>query len=66
MASNLSQREIAGMLYISFNTVKTHSKSIFRKLGVATRAEAVARARELHVIHSPRPLKESDRHDHPG
>ena len=50
LASSLSQREIGGMLFISFNTVKTHSKSIFRKLGVATRADAVARARELHLI----------------
>jgi ATP/maltotriose-dependent transcriptional regulator MalT len=30
--------------------VKTHSKSIFRKLGVATRADAVARARDLDLI----------------
>jgi LuxR family maltose regulon positive regulatory protein len=50
LASSLSQREIGGMLFISVNTVKTHSKSIFRKLGVATRAEAVARARELDLI----------------
>lgn len=50
LASSLSQREIGSMLFISFNTVKTHSKSIFRKLGVATRADAVARARELELI----------------
>jgi ATP/maltotriose-dependent transcriptional regulator MalT len=50
MAGGLSQREIGTTLFISFNTVKTHSKSIFRKLGVATRAEAVARARELRLI----------------
>ena len=50
LASSLSQREIGSMLFISFNTVKTHSKSIFRKLGVATRADAVARARELDLI----------------
>ena len=50
LASTLSQREIGSMLFISLNTVKTHSKSIFRKLGVATRADAVARARELHLI----------------
>lgn len=51
LASNQSQREIAGLLFISFNTVKTHSKSIFRRLGVGTRADAVARARDLHLIH---------------
>jgi LuxR family maltose regulon positive regulatory protein len=51
LASTQSQREIAGLLFISFNTVKTHSKSIFRKLGVGTRADAVARARDLDLIH---------------
>jgi LuxR family transcriptional regulator, maltose regulon positive regulatory protein len=50
LASSLSQREIGSTLFISVNTVKTHSKSIFRKLGVATRADAVARARELDLI----------------
>jgi len=50
LAGTLSQREIGSMLFISFNTVKTHSKSIFRKLGVATRADAVARARECELI----------------
>jgi LuxR family maltose regulon positive regulatory protein len=51
LASKLSQREIGGVLFISFNTVKTHSRSIFRKLGVGTRDDAVARARELNLIH---------------
>ena len=50
LASSLSQREIGGMLYISVNTVKTHTASIFRKLGVGARADAVARARELQLI----------------
>src|ERR671930_1021951 len=49
LASKLSQREIAGELYVSFNTVKTHTRAIFRKLGAASRAEAVARARELRL-----------------
>ena len=35
---------------ISFNTVKTHSKSIYRKLGVGQRHDAVARARALDLI----------------
>ena len=50
LASELSQREIGSQLYISLNTVKGHVRSIFRKLGVATRAEAVARGRELGLI----------------
>jgi LuxR family maltose regulon positive regulatory protein len=47
LATPLSQREIAAELYVSLNTVKTHTKSLFRKLGVSTRAEAVAKAREV-------------------
>jgi LuxR family transcriptional regulator, maltose regulon positive regulatory protein len=50
LESKLSQREIAGELYVSFNTVKTHARAIFRKLGAASRAEAVARARELGLL----------------
>jgi LuxR family maltose regulon positive regulatory protein len=50
LASNLTQREIGGELYLSLNTVKSHTRSIFRKLGVSGRDEAVARARELELI----------------
>jgi LuxR family maltose regulon positive regulatory protein len=35
---------------VSQNTVKTHAKNIYRKLGVSSRVEAVARARELDLI----------------
>jgi LuxR family maltose regulon positive regulatory protein len=52
LSSELSQREIGGALYISFNTVKTHSKNIYRKLGVSQRADAVTRARELELLWS--------------
>jgi LuxR family transcriptional regulator, maltose regulon positive regulatory protein len=48
--SELSQREIASTLYVSLNTVKTHARSIYRKLNVDTRDQAVARARELGVL----------------
>jgi ATP/maltotriose-dependent transcriptional regulator MalT len=44
LAGELSQREIGSQLYVSFNTVKSHTRSIFRKLGVTTRANAVAYA----------------------
>ena len=50
LATDLTQREIGAALYVSFNTVKTHVKSIFRKLGVATRPDAVSRARELGLL----------------
>jgi LuxR family transcriptional regulator, maltose regulon positive regulatory protein len=38
------------VMYVSGNTVKSHLKSVFRKLGVASRNEAVRRARELELI----------------
>jgi LuxR family maltose regulon positive regulatory protein len=42
--------EIAGDLLLSANTVKTHLRSIYRKLGVGTRREAVAAAERLGLI----------------
>jgi LuxR family transcriptional regulator, maltose regulon positive regulatory protein len=50
LAGELSQREIGTELHISLNTVKSHTRSIFRKLDVTGRGEAVARARELGLI----------------
>jgi LuxR family maltose regulon positive regulatory protein len=50
LPSRLSQREMAAELYVSFNTIRTHTRVIFGKLGVTSRAEAVARARELGLL----------------
>ena len=50
LQSSLSQREIAAELYVSFNTVRTHTRVIFSKLGVTSRSEAVSRARELGLL----------------
>jgi len=50
LAAGLSQREIAIQLYISPNTVKTHLRATYRKLGAATRAQALDRARDLGVL----------------
>ncbi|MEW6471459.1 MAG: LuxR C-terminal-related transcriptional regulator [Actinomycetota bacterium] len=47
LAGPLSIREIGAALYVSHNTVKTHARGIYRKLGVNNREEAVARARDL-------------------
>jgi LuxR family transcriptional regulator, maltose regulon positive regulatory protein len=50
LASDLTQREIGAELYLSLNTIKSHTQSIFRKLGATSREQAVARARELELI----------------
>jgi LuxR family maltose regulon positive regulatory protein len=50
LASDLTQREIGAELYLSLNTIKSHARSIFRKLGASSREQAVARARELELI----------------
>jgi LuxR family maltose regulon positive regulatory protein len=46
----LSRREIGEHLYVSVNTVKTHQRAIYRKLGIADRAAAVQRGKELGIL----------------
>ena len=50
LQGSLSERDIGRELYLSHNTIHSHTKSIFRKLGVSSRAEAVARATERGLI----------------
>ena len=46
----LSQREIGGRLYLSLNTVKTHTRALYRKLGVSSREGAVRRGVVLGLL----------------
>ena len=51
MAKGLSNDEIADKLFISLNTVKTHSSNIFLKLDVKRRTQAVDKAKRLKIIY---------------
>lgn len=61
LRDGLTNKEIAAALFISENTVKNHLKSIYAKLGATTRAHAVAKAAELHLLprREPSPIYES-------
>lgn len=50
IAQGLSNREIGERLFVSENTVKTHSSRVFGKLGVNRRVQAVLKGRELGLI----------------
>jgi two-component system, NarL family, response regulator LiaR len=50
MAEGLSNHEISERLYVSLSTVKTHSRNLFDKLGVARRTQAIDRAKKLFII----------------
>jgi two-component system, NarL family, response regulator LiaR len=50
MAIGMSNQEIADKLFVSLNTVKTHSSNLFQKLAVARRTQAVQKARALRLI----------------
>jgi LuxR family maltose regulon positive regulatory protein len=55
LPTNLTRPEIARELYVSVNTVNTHIRSIYSKLGARDRSSAVSRARELRLLSTGRP-----------
>ena len=50
LATDLTQREIGSELFLSMNTVKTHTRNLYGKLGVSSREEAVHQANVLGLI----------------
>jgi len=50
IASGLSNQEIAERLILLEGTVKTHTHNLYGKLGVRSRTQAIARAKELHLL----------------
>ncbi|WP_148090453.1 response regulator transcription factor, partial [Cellulomonas algicola] len=50
LRSTMTTTEIAAVLFVSTNTVKTHQRSIYRKLGVAGRRDAIRVAAERGLL----------------
>jgi LuxR family maltose regulon positive regulatory protein len=50
LTTHLSFREIGELLFVSRNTVKTQAISVYRKLGVSSRSDAIAQACELGLV----------------
>ena len=50
MAKGCSNQEIADRLFVSLNTIKTHSSNLFVKLDVKRRTQAIQKAKELALI----------------
>lgn len=50
MATGLSNQEIAAHLFVSLNTIKTHTSKVFEKLDVSRRTQAVEKAKRMKLI----------------
>ena len=50
VSEGLSNKEIAGKLFVSINTVKTHLQKVYEKLDVNRRTQAVEKAKSLNLI----------------
>ena len=53
IVAGLSNKEIEASLVISNNTVRTHIKNLYSKLGVESRTQAIVRAQELNLLTPP-------------
>ena len=59
LSTHLSFREIGDRLFVSRNTIKTQAISVYRKLGVSSRSDAITRARELGLVEGSASVAES-------
>jgi NarL family two-component system response regulator LiaR len=50
LASGLSNQEIADKLFVSLNTIKTHSSNLYSKLGAKRRTQAIEKARNMGIL----------------
>ncbi len=66
LPTRLTNQEIGGQIFVSPNTVKTHLKSLYRRLGVGSRDEAVRRARQLGLLPPDRDVPPRERSAHLG
>jgi ATP/maltotriose-dependent transcriptional regulator MalT len=57
-----SYMQMAATLYISHNTVKSHLRSIYQKLGVSSRSEAIERSVDLRLLRDQSAWKHERRH----
>ncbi len=66
MATGRSKREVANELVVSYNTIHSHYRSIYRKLDVGSKEAAVDRAHALDLIDDDSALSFSLAGNHPG
>jgi LuxR family maltose regulon positive regulatory protein len=60
LSTHLSFREIGERLHVSRNTVKTQAISVYRKLGVSSRSEAVAVAQDIGLVEAAEPKEDRE------
>jgi LuxR family maltose regulon positive regulatory protein len=60
LSTHLSFREIGERLHVSRNTVKTQAISVYRKLGVSSRSDAVAVAEDIGLVEGAEPMEDRE------